>query len=115
MQFIHTIFIKNWHVYFYGQNNVKLSHMTEALITISPNGKIQSIRYYMITKETLETKILSEELITKVLDHANDPESNNWEFTFEDVQIEILKREDNKIEFFASRDVPRVSTKVFSS
>lgn len=79
--------------------------MTEALISISPNGQIQSIRYYTITSETLEGKLISNELLLEVLNRAKAPEGKDWHFKYEDFQVEILKKYDYKIEFFASRDV----------
>jgi len=30
-----------------------------------------------------------------------------WSFTYEDLQVEIVKRHKNKIEFFVSRDIPK--------
>jgi hypothetical protein len=58
------------------------------------------------TQETLEKKILSDELIEEVLRRSSDQSGRDWEFTFEDFQVEIFKRKiEYKIEFIVSRNV----------
>jgi len=89
--------------------------MTEVLFSINLKGELISARYYTLTSETLEKKLLSDELLLEVLHRAKDLEGKNWNFRFEDVQVEILKKCDYKVEFFVSRDVPSVSTRKFIS
>jgi hypothetical protein len=79
--------------------------MTEVLFAINLKGELISARYYSITKETLEKKLLSDELLIEVLHRAKAPEGKDWNFRFEDIEVEILKRYEHKVEFFASRDV----------
>lgn len=80
--------------------------MTEALFSINNAGKLLSALYYTITAETMEREIISDELLIEVLHRANDPNSKDWNFTFEDLQVEIVKKHEYKIEFFVSRDIP---------
>jgi len=79
--------------------------MTEALFSINNAGQLTSALYYTITAETLECEIISDELLLEVLHRANDPNSKDWNFTFDDLQVEIIKKLEYKIEFFVSRDV----------
>jgi hypothetical protein len=80
--------------------------MTEALFSITPAGKLISARYYTITAETLDRKLISDELIDEVLLRSSDQSGKNMFFNFEDLQVEILKKYDHKIDFFVSRDIP---------
>ena len=79
--------------------------MTEALFSINNAGKLISACYYTITSETLERKILSEELIDEVIWRVIEQDSKDWNFTFEDLQVEILKKHEYKVDFFVSRDI----------
>lgn len=79
--------------------------MTEALFSINNAGKLISARYYTITRETLNRKIISDELVEEILQRSRDQEGKGWNFTFEDLQVEILKKHEFKIEFFVSRDI----------
>jgi ferritin-like protein len=79
--------------------------MTEALFSINNAGELISARYYTITKETLARKIITNELIDEILERCNYGQGKHWDFTFEDLRIEILKKYDHKIEFFVSRDI----------
>lgn len=81
--------------------------MTEALFSINNAGKLISARYYTITWETMEKKILSEELIDEVILRVIENDCKDWNFTFDNVQVEILKKYDYKVEFFVSRDIPK--------
>jgi hypothetical protein len=110
--------------------------MTEVLFSINNAGKMISARYYTITWETMEKKILSEELIDEVIRRVikrdctdqietSEPcipggdsitecfvkpqhsDANDWNFTFENMQVKILKKYDYKVEFFVSRDIPK--------
>lgn len=81
--------------------------MTEALFSINHDGQLMSATYYTITPETLGRKLLSDELIGEVLRRVIEPDNKGWNFFFEDLQIEILKRHEYKIDFFVSRDIPR--------
>lgn len=109
--------------------------MTEVLFLINNAGKLISARYHTITLETMERKILSEELINEVIRRVIRPDcadqietsepcipggdsitecfvkpqhsdANDWKFTFDNMQIEILKKYDYKVEFFVSRGIP---------
>jgi hypothetical protein len=80
--------------------------MTEALFSINNAGKLISARYYTITSETLEKKILSEELIDEVIRRVIELDCKDWDFNFEDLQVEILKKHEYKVDFFVSRDIP---------
>ena len=80
--------------------------MTEALFSINNAGKLTSALYYTITTETLERELISDELLLEVLHRAKDPNNKDWNFTFEDLQVEIIKKLEYKIEFFVSRDIP---------
>lgn len=80
--------------------------MTEALFSINNAGELISAAYYTITTETLEREIISDELLLEVLHRANDPNSKDWNFTFDDLQVEIIKKLEYKVEFFVSRDIP---------
>lgn len=80
--------------------------MTEALFSINNSGKLISAHYYTITQETLKRKLLSEELIEEVIRRVIKQDCKDWNFTFEDLQVEILKRHEYKIDFFVSRDIP---------
>jgi hypothetical protein len=80
--------------------------MTEALFSINNAGKLISARYYTITSETLEKKILSEELIDEVIRRVIELDCKDWDFTFEDLQVEILKKHEYKVDFIVSRDIP---------
>jgi len=81
--------------------------MTEALFSINNAGKLCSALYYTITAETLERELISDELIKEVLRRSSDQEGKDWNFAFEDLQIEIVKKLEYKIEFFVSRDIPQ--------
>jgi len=59
-----------------------------------------------ITRDTLARKTISDELIDEVLRRSSDQEGKDWNFTFEDLQVDILKKHEFKVEFFMSRDVP---------
>jgi hypothetical protein len=80
--------------------------MTEAIFSITPGGELISARYYTITRDSLNRRIISDELIEEVLLRSQDQESKDWQFTFMDLKIEILKKYDHKIEFFVSREFP---------
>lgn len=80
--------------------------MTEALFSINNAGKLTSALYYTITAETLERELISGELLLEVLHRANDLSSKDWNFTFNDLQVEIIKKLEYKVEFFVSRDIP---------
>lgn len=79
--------------------------MTEALFSINNAGKLLSALYYTITAETLERELISDELLLEVLHRAEDPNNKDWNFIFEDLQVEIIKKLEYKIEFFVSRDI----------
>ena len=79
--------------------------MTEALFSINNAGKLISARYYTITSETLEKKILSEELIDEVIRRVIELDCKDWDFNFEDLQVEILKKHEYKVDLFVSRDI----------
>jgi hypothetical protein len=81
--------------------------MTEALFSINHEGQLMSATYYSITSETLERKLLSDELIGEVLQRASKRKSKAWNFNHEDVTIEIIKKYKHKIEFFVSRDIQK--------
>ena len=81
--------------------------MTEALFSINNTGKLCSALYYTITAETLERELISDELIKEVLRRSSDQERKDWNFTLEDLQVEIIKKIEYKIEFFVSRDFPK--------
>jgi len=78
--------------------------MTEALFSINNAGKLTSALYYTITAETLERELISDELIKEVLRRSSNQEGKDWIFTFNDLQVEITKKLEYKIEFFVSRD-----------
>lgn len=80
--------------------------MTEVLFSIDNAGKLCSALYYTITAETLERELISDELIKEVLRRSSDQEGKDWNFTFKDLQVEITKKLEYKIEFFVSRDIP---------
>jgi len=61
--------------------------MTEALFSINNAGKLISARYYTITWETMKKKILSEELIDEVIQRVIEKDCEDWNFTFENMQI----------------------------
>jgi len=79
--------------------------MTEALFAINNDGQLISATYYTITPETLERKLLTEELINEVISRVIEQDCKNWSFIFEDLRVEILKKLKYKIEFFVSRDI----------
>ena len=88
--------------------------MTEALFSINNAGKLTSALYYTITAETLEREIISNELINEVLRRSSDQSGKDRRFTFEDLQVEIFKRKfDHKIEFFVSRDIPKMEIYIY--
>lgn len=80
--------------------------MTEALFSINNAGELISSLYYTITWETLNRKVISGELINEILQRCSAGQGEYWDFIFEDLQVEILKKYDHKIEFFVSRDIP---------
>ena len=80
--------------------------MTEALFSITPAGELISARYYTITRDTLNRRIISDELIEEILLRSQDQESRDWHFSFKDLQVDILEKYEHKIEFFVSRDIP---------
>lgn len=80
--------------------------MTEALFSINNAGKLISAQYYTITRDTLNRRIISDELIEEILRRSSDLEGRNWNFSFEDLKVNILKKHEYKIEFFVSRDIP---------
>ncbi|HUU87065.1 MAG TPA: hypothetical protein VMX17_04855 [Candidatus Glassbacteria bacterium] len=51
--------------------------------------------------------MLSNELIEEVIRRVIELDQKEWNFTFEDLQVEIVKRQKHKIEFFVSRDIPK--------
>jgi len=81
--------------------------MTEALFSINNTGKHISALYYTITPETLERELISDELLLEVLRRSSDQERKDWNFILEDLQVEIIKKIEYKIEFFVSRDFPK--------
>jgi hypothetical protein len=84
----------------------KINRMIETLFSINNDGKLRSAPYYTITSETLERKLFSDELIDEVFRRVIEPDCKNWKFSFDDLQVEILKKLEHKIEFFVSRDIP---------
>ena len=80
--------------------------MTEALFSINYDGQLMSTTYFTITSETMERKLLSDELIVEVLQRASKRKSKAWNFVHENVAVEITKKYKHKIEFFVSRDIP---------
>jgi len=80
--------------------------MTEALFSITLAGELISARYYTISRDTLNRRIISDELIEEILLRSQDQESIDWHFSFEDLKVDILKKYEYKIEFFVSRDIP---------
>ena len=87
--------------------------MTEALFSINNAGKLISARYYTITRETMEKKILPEELIVEVIRRVIEKDCIDWNFTFYNMQVEILKKYAYKVEFFVSRDIPKKGTQCY--
>jgi len=81
--------------------------MTEVLFSINNAGKMISARYYTITWETMEKKILPEELVDEVIRRVIKQDRKDWNFTFDNMQVEILKKFEYKVEFFVSRDIPK--------
>lgn len=81
--------------------------MTEALFSINNSGQLISALYYTITRETLERKLISDELIDEVIRRVIEQDCKNWNFTFYDLHVEILKKHEHKVEFFVSRDIPK--------
>jgi hypothetical protein len=79
--------------------------MTKALFSINHEGQLMSATYYTITLETLERKLLSDELIEEVMRRVIEQDSKDWKFYIGDLQVEILKKYEYKIEFFVSRDI----------
>ena len=82
--------------------------MTEVLFSINNAGKLISAHYYTITTETLEHELISDELIIEVLRRSSDQEGKDWNFTLNDLHIEITKKLEYKTEFFVSRNIPAV-------
>jgi len=66
-----------------------------------------SALYYTITPETMKRKLLSDELIAEVIRRVIECCRDDWKFSFEDINVEILKKHEYKVEFFVSRDVPK--------
>jgi hypothetical protein len=81
--------------------------MTEALFQINNDGQLMSSTFYTITQETLKKKLLSDELIEDVIRRVIELDKKEWSFSFEDLQVDIVKRHDYKIEFYVSRDIPK--------
>jgi hypothetical protein len=81
--------------------------MTGALFSINNSGQLMSALYYSITPKTLERKLLSDELSEDVTRRVIELDCKDWEFSFDDLQVEILKKNEYKIEFFVSRDIPK--------
>lgn len=81
--------------------------MTEALFSINDNGLLMSATYYTITSETMERKLLTDELIAEVIQRVIEKNLKNWKFVFNDLQVEILQRHEYRIEFFVSRDISK--------
>lgn len=77
--------------------------MTEALFSITPAGELISARYYTITRDTLNRRLISDELIEEILLRSGDRSGKVINFIFEDLQVEIIKKYDHKIDFFVSR------------
>lgn len=65
-----------------------------------------SLTYYTITLENLRLKLLLDKLIIEVLRRINERNTPEWNFTFDDLQVEILKKFEYKVDFFVSRDIP---------
>jgi len=80
--------------------------MTEALFSINNAGELISARYYTITRDTLNRRIISDELIEEILRRSRNPEGKDWNFSFEDLRVDILEKHEYKVEFFVSRDIP---------
>lgn len=51
-----------------------------------------SSTFYTITQETLKRKLLSDELIDEVIRRVIELDQMEWSFSFEDLQVEIVKR-----------------------
>jgi hypothetical protein len=79
--------------------------MTEALFSISNAGILISKIYYKIAFESVVKELISDELIKEVLMRSSDQEGKDWNFTFNDLQVEIIKKLEYKIEFFVSWDI----------
>ena len=73
--------------------------MTKALFSINNAGELISANYYTITAKTLARKIITDELIEEILHRSSDQDDKAWNFTFEVLQVEILKKYDHKIDF----------------
>ena len=86
--------------------------MTEALFSINNSGKLLSAIYYTITLETLERELLSDELIEEVIRRVIEKDCEGRNFIFNDLQVEILKKHEYKIEFFVSRGIPKISARI---
>ncbi|MCG2811725.1 MAG: hypothetical protein L6428_09740 [Candidatus Aminicenantes bacterium] len=84
--------------------------MTEALFQINNDGQLMSSTFYTISQRTLKRKLLSNELIKEIIRRVIELDQKEWSFTFEDLQVEIVKRHDYKIDFFVSRDIPKWNT-----
>lgn len=80
--------------------------MTEAFFSTNNAGKLTSALYYTITRETLERKLLSDELIEEVIRRVIQQDCKDLNFIFGDLQVEILNKHEYKVEFFVSRDIP---------
>jgi hypothetical protein len=80
--------------------------MIEVLFSINNDGKLISARHYTITWETMKIKILPKELIDEVIRRVIEKDCKDWNFTFDKMQVEILKRPEYKIDFFISRNIP---------
>jgi|GEM_PF-3756426 len=73
--------------------------MTEALFQINNDGQLMSSTFYTVTQETLKKKLLSDELIEEVIRRVIELDKKEWSFSFEDLQVEIVKRHKHKIDF----------------
>lgn len=80
--------------------------MAEALFTINLSGELISARYYTIDDDLLNRKFLDERLVKLILKRSGNPKKYEQSFDCGDVRIDILGRNDWRVDFFVSRNEP---------
>lgn len=67
---------------------------------------VMSAAYYTIDDELLQQNLLDDYLLHHIIERAKNPDKWEWSFETGHLRIDILSRNDWKVEFFVSRNTP---------
>ena len=80
--------------------------MAEALFSMNFKCEIMSAAYYSIDDELLQHNLLDDFLLRHIIERAENPDKWEWSFDTGHLRIDILSKNEWKVEFFVSKSIP---------